>query len=153
MGILGNRLNTTAKDILGMHGELNNPKAVLGNDLGVSIDLLAAATDVVTVGTLDGPASVLLRLDFEGLVGALALGVTVECTGSGGGEVAVEGSADEDLGVSCLEGEDLLLLEGGSVGIDAEAKGLGGQVLASRVAEPEGPGESVDTSGRHTVRE
>ena len=58
--------------------------------------------------------------------------------------------AEVDLaGGVLLKSEDLLLLEGRSIGIDAVAEGLNGQVVTGRVDEAEAPSEGINTSGRH----
>ncbi len=64
-----------------MHGELDDPKAVLAGDVGEGGELLAIAASKVAVRAEKTPAAVGLRLDLEGLV--LALGVSVA------GELAV----------------------------------------------------------------
>jgi hypothetical protein len=151
-----------------VHGELDDPQAVRSNDLGVGIDGLLVATSVVAVGSLDGPAAVSLSLNLEGLVGSLACGITSELAVGRSREVSVVGAVvashtraresninsrlEVDLASRILlKDEDLLLLEGCSIAVDAGAEGLDGQVATSRVDEAKAPGKGIDTGGRHFV--
>ena len=147
-GTVGKVDVTLAVDVLdvdlGVHGELHNPEAVLGDDLGVGSQLLTIAAGIVAVRAEESPAAVGLDLDLPLLVGALALGITTEHTSGSAGEVAVEGAAEVDLAVGIgLDEPDLLALERAGSGVDAEAKGLGSEVVAGRVDEAEAPGKCV----------
>jgi hypothetical protein len=79
--------------ILRVHGELDDPQAVASNDLGVGIDVLGIASGIVAVGSLEGPASVSLSLDLEGLVGSLARGAASELAVGSSRQVSVVGAA------------------------------------------------------------
>jgi hypothetical protein len=132
-----------AKVNLWVHGQLDDPETVLSNDLGVGIELLACTTGIVAVSAQQSPATIGLHLNLELLVGTLGLSVTVEGTSGSGGEVAAQCAADVDLvrGWVSLQEPDLLALQGRSVAVDAETKGLGSQVLAGAVDETEAPSE------------
>ena len=70
-----------------MHGKVHNPQAVRTNDLGEGREVLTITTGVVAVGSLEGPATIGLRLDLESLVGSLPLTISSEGSGSVGGQV------------------------------------------------------------------
>ena len=70
-----------------MHGQVDDPEAVLRNHLGEGSEVLTIATGVVSVGSLEGPATIGLCLDLKGLIGSLALTVAGKCSGSGCGKV------------------------------------------------------------------
>jgi hypothetical protein len=87
-------MNQTLIHSLRVDGELDGPKAVSVELLGVGIQMFSTAADVVAVGSPDGPATILLRLDDHLLVDATLFGVGEEPAILLEGEVPVQAPAD-----------------------------------------------------------